>query len=595
MRTNGCFLPLFIVMVIGILTGACRSIDAGGGDSTRPNVVLIMTDDQGYGDLSFHGNPILKTPNLDRLAEQSIRLTDFHVAPACTPTRGQLMTGLDALRNGASSPHGQRTLLKRGLTTMADIFRANGYRTAMYGKWHLGGNHAPYRPHERGFQDAVWFLRGGVQSHPNYWNSDLMDDPYLHNGVYEPYKGYATDLWFELGEAFIRQAKADREPFFLYLPLNAPHAPLLVQNRYREPYKHLDNKETATFFGMIAGVDDRMGRFMRFLEAEGLRDDTILIFLTDNGTAYGEKVFNAGMRGKKASLYEGGHRVPFFISWPEGNLRPPGPADALTEVQDVLPTLIDLAGLSVPPALRFDGLSLAPLLRNQPQPELEQRLLVAQMLDAKGQGAVLWNKWRLVDNALYDIQADPGQQTDVAALHPEVVRRMKNEYESWWASVEPELVLERYGLGAEKVMLTAYDWWYGDRVYNWPHLRRGDRSNGRYEVVVEDSGEYTFRLRRWPAEADAGIRKGVPQFIPFDSFMSDDPKIDNFPEGKALDIRNARVRIGGQEQEKTVGDEDKEVSFTFRLPEGPTDLQTWFVTADGEEFGAYYVYVEKSR
>ncbi|MEX2232935.1 MAG: sulfatase-like hydrolase/transferase [Cyclobacteriaceae bacterium] len=259
--------------------------------TNKPNVIIIMTDDQGYGDLSRHGNRVLKTPNMDNLAAQSIRFTDFHVGSVCTPTRGQLLTGLDALRNGAVTAHGQRHVLKLGLKTMGDIFLSNGYRTAMYGKWHLGGNFKDFMPHERGFEDAVWFLRGGVQSMPNYWNSDLMDDVlYYNNGgakhAQKKFPGYATDVWFDLGTQFVKKSKNNNEPFFLYLPLNAPHAPLLVPDHCREPYKHL-NKQTATYFGMIAHVDHRLGQFVSMLEEEGLRDNTILIFLTDNGTANG--------------------------------------------------------------------------------------------------------------------------------------------------------------------------------------------------------------------------------------------------------------------------------------------------------------------
>ncbi len=250
----------------------------------RPNVVLIMTDDQGYGDLSRHGNPVLRTPNMDKLALESIRFTDFHVASVCTPTRGQLLTGLDALRNGASSPHGQHHLLKRGLPTIGDIFLSNGYRTALYGKWHLGGNFMDFMPHERGFEEAVWFLRGGVQSMPNYWNSDEMYDMLYYkkrneqNVQQKQFPGYATDVWFDLGTRFVKESKNSDQPFFLYLPLNAPHAPLLVPDHYRKPYEHL-NKETATFFGMIASVDWRLGEFVSMLEEEGVRDNTILIFL----------------------------------------------------------------------------------------------------------------------------------------------------------------------------------------------------------------------------------------------------------------------------------------------------------------------------
>lgn len=574
-----------------------------------PNVVLIMTDDQGYGDFSRHGNTVIKTPYMDRLAEESIRFTDFHVASVCTPTRGQLLTGLDALRNGAISPHGQRHVLKRGLPTIGDIFLSNGYKTALYGKWHLGGNFLDFMPHERGFGDAVWFLRGGVQSSPNYWNSDLMYDIlYYNNGEQnveqKQFPGYATDVWFDLGTRFIRESKKNGKPFFLYLPLNAPHAPLLVPDHYREPYKHL-NKETATFFGMIASVDYRLGEFISMLEQEGLRDNTILIFLTDNGTAnrpdnveesHQPEYYNAGMRGRKGSRYEGGHRVPLFISWPGGDLREPTDVDELTHVQDILPTLIDLAGLQWSSDIQLDGISLAPLLRGESQPELANRILVAQKNQDsvegpfKGPATVMWRKWRLVEgNELYNVKQDPGQEVNVIGRYPEIAEQLQDHYDRWWEGIEPHLDLEPYRIAVDhQTMLTAYDWWYGQRVYNWWHLRRGDKSTGRYEVVVDESGEYRVSLRRWPRESGAGIRDSVPRYIPFDTFRA----FDTYPPGKALNISRACVRFGDQERTLPVSSEDQEVTFTFQLPEGETDLQTWFITEEGEKFGAYYVYIE---
>ncbi len=583
-----------MVLTVSLMALCCACLPAQATSTSPPNVVVIMTDDQGFGDFSYHGNPVLKTPGLDRLAAGSIRLTDFHVAPVCTPTRGQLLTGLDALRNGATNPTGRRILLKRDLWTMGDVFRANGYRTALYGKWHLGGNFRDFRPHERGFEDAVYFLRGGVQSHPNPWNSDLFDDYLYHNGELKQYPGYATDVWFDLATAFIQRCQKQNAPFFLYLPLNAPHGPLLVPDRYREAYRHLD-KETATFFGMIATVDERLDQFVRMLEAEGLRQNTLLVFLTDNGTANGEKIHNAGRRGKKGSLYEGGHRVPCWISWPSGRLRPPGNVEALTQCQDLLPTLIDFCGLRMPAVRKFDGLSLAPLLRGKPQPELQDRILVVQYAETKGNGAVLQGRWRLVQNELYDLSNDPAQQKNVAAQYPDRVRRLQTHYEQWWTGVEPALALEPYrlGVGPEETMLTAYDWWYGRRVYNWPHLRRGDTSNGKYLVLVDQAGKYRISLRRWPRESGAGIGIGVPRHVPPDAYMAFEQTLAPFPPGQALDIVQARVRFGDQEKATPVRPDDQEVAFTFDLPQGRTELQTWFRTRIGQELGAYYVYVRR--
>jgi arylsulfatase A-like enzyme len=584
-----------------VLTLAAGSLGAGEPSAPRaakPNVILIMTDDQGHGDFSLHGNPVLKTPALDALAHRSIRFTDFHVAPTCTPTRGQLLTGLDALRNGATSATGQRLLLKRGLPTMGDIFRANGYRTALYGKWHLGGNFVDFRPHERGFEDAVYFLRGGVQSHPNPWNSDLFDDTLYHNGELKQFPGYATDVWFDLATEFVRKRRQDGQPFFLYLPLNAPHAPYMVPEAYREPYKNLE-KLIATFFGMIATVDDRVGRFVAMLEEEGMADNTLLIFLTDNGTAEGDVIYNSGMRGRKTSLYEGGHRVPCWISWPKGSLVEPRDIDVLTQCQDLLPTLIDLCGLEVPAGTRFDGTSLAPLLRGGRQPELDDRMLVVQRITSRGRGTVMWRKWRLVEEELYDLRSDPGQSRNVAAENPAIVQRLQSHYDRWWQSVEPGLAVERYRLGVagNETMLTAYDW-EGRTVANWPHLRRGDRGQGRYAVTIDQPGRYRISLRRWPRESGAGIRAAVPRHVPPDAFMAFDddhrsPHVPPFPPGQALDIVGAKVRFGNHEQSLPVRSDDQEVTFTFELPAGDTDFQTWFRLGDGTEFGAYYAYIRR--
>ena len=567
---------------------ACKKEDNDG----RPNVIILMTDDQGYGDFSIFGNPELKTPNLDRLHNESIRLTDFHVAPVCTPTRSQLMTGFDAMHNGAFSAHGQHTLLRREYPTMADIFSQNGYNTAIYGKWHLGGNFPGYRPHERGFQDAVYFLRGGHWSHPNYWNSDMMDDYYYHNGSLEKYEGYATDLWFQLGETFIKKSKKEKKPFFLYLPLNAPHIPLLVPGENRKSYldRGLD-KETINFFAMINAVDIRTGAFIDMLKKENLWRNTIFIFLTDNGSALYKQEYNAGMRGKKASVYEGGHRVPLFISWPDGDLMLPGDLDDLTQNQDLFPTLIDLCNLDLSRKIDFNGTSLRNILKGKKQHDLEKRILVAQCMEEKNSAAVMWNKWRLVNgNELYNIENDLLQKHNVADKYPEIVKKLSDHYNSWWEESEKSIIDPApyfIGFGNEEYKLTAYDWYWGKRVFNWPHLRDGDKGNGKYRIIFEEPGSYSISLRRWPKEAEAGIRASVPAFTPFDPFLG------NLKEGKSLDIRQARIKLGSKTVTAPVDADAVSVTFNFEVDKGETFLQTWFIDSSGDQFGAYYVYINK--
>ncbi|MGH7225378.1 MAG: arylsulfatase, partial [Gemmataceae bacterium] len=378
----------------------------------RPNVLIVVSDDQGYGDFSRHGNPVLKTPNLDKLHDQSIRLTDFHVAPMCTPTRGQLMSGLDALHSGASSVCAGRSFIPRGVPTMAEIFAANGYRTGHFGKWHLGDSY-PNLPHQRGFQETVYFLGWGITSMADLWQNDCFDGRYRHNGVLKQYKGYCNDVWFDLAMNWMKERRDKDEPFFAYLPTNLPHGPHWVADKYKRPYK---GRGPAGFFGMIANIDENMGRLDAFLSANGLRENTLVIYFNDNGGTAGVPLFNAGMRGHKTEYYEGGHRAAGFLRWPAGHLRRPADLDALTEVQDLLPTLIDLCGLHAPKKAKFDGISLAPLLTGKTE-TLPDRMLVVQygQRPEKWDAAVMWKKWRLVKGKeLYDLRGDLAQKKNVA-------------------------------------------------------------------------------------------------------------------------------------------------------------------------------------
>jgi arylsulfatase len=559
---------------------------------TRPNVIIILSDDQGYGDFSCHGNPVLKTPNLDKLHSQSVTLTDFHVAPMCTPTRGQLLTGMDALRNGAASVSAGRSFIRRGIPTMADVFAASGYRTALFGKWHLGDSY-PHLPHYRGFHDAVYHLGWGITSMADTWENDLFDGRFFHNGVLQKYPGYCTDMFFNLSMAWLKERQAKNEPFFLYLPTNAPHGPLWVADKYKQPYQ---GKGPAAFFGMIANLDENVGRLEKFLTESGLRDNTIVIFMHDNGGTAGTRLFNAGMRAGKTTYYEGGHRAACFVRWPAGGLGEPRDEDSLTQVQDLSPTLIDLCGLRKPVSARFDGQSLASLLRGTGT-NVPDRILVVQYGEQPGgqklekwRSTVLWNKWRLVHgDELYDLRTDPAQQKNVALQNPTIFKRLRDHYERWWSEIATRLDdFEPVSIGADQqnpVTLTAADW---NKVYcdNMQQLRAGREANGPWRVLVEKDGTYEFRLRRWPRAANAAITAGVPAFKGVDGGL---------PEGKALPIGSARLKIADLDELKAVTAADKEVRFTVRLQAGQKlPMQTWFYDAAGKELcGAYVVEVER--
>jgi arylsulfatase A-like enzyme len=581
-RACACFAVVLFASVVA--SGAASS-------PARPNVIILLTDDQGYGDLSVHGNPVLKTPELDRLHGESIRLTDFHATPMCTPTRGQLMTGVDALRNGAMNVSSGRTNLRREFPTMPEIFAAAGYRTGIFGKWHLGDNY-PYRPQDRGFQESIWFPSSHISSAADFFNNDYFDDTFMHNGRREKFAGYCTDVFFREAIAWMKQRAERHEPFLCYLPTNAPHGPLFVPDKYREPYRS-QKPNVASFFAMIANIDENVGRLDAFLREAGLRDNTIFLYMTDNGATAGDAVYNAGMRGKKIGLYEGGHRVPFFLRWPAGKLRAPANLDTLATMQDVLPTLIDLCGIAKPPNAKFDGSSLAGLLRGSTD-TLPDRMVVTQfsrMNDPRpkpGDATVMWKKWRLVsDKELFDLATDPAQERNVIEQQAEVAAKMRAHYAQWWAGVEPRVhEFSPIYIGSEKepiTMLNPCDWM--DVFLDQQGQIRKQKKNGPWALFVERDGEYEFSLRRWPTEADAAITAGLPAYKGVDG--STQP-------GDAFPVASAELKIGETQKSKAIAGDDKAATFTVSLKRGRIEAQTWFRDAAGAEIaGAYYVYVRR--
>lgn len=573
-----------------------------------PNVIIILTDDQGYGDFSSHGNPVLKTPAIDKLRSESIRLADFHVTPMCTSTRSHLMTGRHALVNGAYHVTSGRTAIRPEIPTMAELLAARGYRTGLFGKWHLGDNY-PHRPNDRGFQEAVYHQAWGITASANRWNSDYFDDYYMHNGVEKQYQGYCTDVFFSEAQDWLRQQASATEPFFLYLALNAPHGPFYCPDEYKEPYRNLD-PDTAGFFGMLANLDENIATLETTLTELELRENTVVIYMTDNGGTGGINVFNAGLRGAKASLYEGGHRAAGFVRWPSGDLRAPGDVGGLTEATDILPTLLDLCDVSPVAGTKFDGISLEPLLRGQDQPELANRKLVVQYGGimhsdpVKWDAAIMWGPWRLVNgDELYQVHQDVDQSHNVAALYPGVVQTLRKHYETWWEDrMEVWSNPVPIGVGSPRenpTKLTSMDW-YAPRLTpaaqpfdirlagqskvvegSLPGGRPQPARNGPWNLEVETAGHYQISLRRWPKEADTPMTSGLPAFHGVDG---------DFPAGVALPIAETRLRIGKFDARLPVGTQDKAAVYELYLPSGPVQMQTWFYDAAGEQIsGAYYV------
>ncbi|QEF98808.1 Arylsulfatase precursor [Stieleria maiorica] len=566
---------------------------------TRPNVVIVITDDQGYGDLSCHGNPILQTPNLDQLHRDSVRLTDYHVAPTCSPTRCAFLTGHWTNRTGVWHTIMGRSMLRENEVTMGDVFSSAGYETGMFGKWHLGDNY-PYRPEDRGFTEVMRHGGGGVGQTPDHWDNAYFDGSYWHNSKVTPVKGFCTDVFFDYAEQFIRDSHASGKPFLAYIATNAPHGPMHSPEKYSEPYANLGTG-LANFYGMIANIDENVGQLLGLLEDMKIVDNTIFIYTTDNGTSSGDKVFNAGMRGKKGSHYDGGHRVPLFIRWPDAKLVGGRDVDTLTGYVDVLPTLISMCRVAPPEGVRFDGVDISPLIFDQAT-DWPDRILVTDSQRVKDpikwkSSAVMTDRWRLCNGKeLFDIDADPGQQNDVSTQHPNVVERLRNFYEDWWAELEPtfdQSTAIHLGHPADNpARLTSHDW-ITTRMTPWNQSQvraamNGDANTGFWNVKITEGGKYVVRLRRWPQEVDHPIASpldpGAP--VPGQQAFRETP-------GKAVAAAKATLKIGQIEKSAAVPAGAKEVVFELDLEPETTTMSATFQTDSGEVFGAYFAYVEK--
>ena len=568
---------------------------------TKPNVVIVITDDQGYGDLSCHGNPVLKTPKLDQLFRESVRLKDYHVAPTCSPTRAAFQTGHWTNRTGVWHTVMGRSMLRENEVTIGDVFKAAGYETGMFGKWHLGDNY-PFRPEDRGYTEVFRHGGGGVGQAPDYWDNAYFGGHYWHNSTPEKVKGYCTDEFFNYAKKFVADCKSKKKPFLAYISTNAPHGPFNSPESFSAPYKNQSEK-VANFFGMIANIDENVGKFREFLKSEDLAENTIFIFTTDNGTSAGKNIHNAGMRAGKGSEFDGGHRVPFFVHWPGGNLTGGKDVTSITAHVDVLPTLIDLCGIATPKDVKFDGQTIAPLLSGKAE-NWPDRILVTDSQRIKNpkkwkKSAVMTSRWRLINkDQLYDIKTDPGQEKDIAKDYPEVVQRLQAFYENWWTEIEPTFAqATNIYLGhpnENPSRLTSHDWitqknppWNQGQVRS---AMNAKESTGYWNVKIYEDGEYEFRLRRWPPESDTAIDAPLPageQVPGTPTFRA--------TKGVAISPVKATLKIADIKESKPVNSGDKFIAFKVKLKAGVTRLDTRFKSADGTEHGAYYVDVEKLK
>ena len=376
MKKIHLFTLLFIVFLIG-----CEK------NRTPPNVILIITDDQGYGDLNFNGNPNIITPALDNFAAESVRFNNFYVSPVCAPTRSSLMTGRYSLRTGVRDTYNGGAIMASSEVTLAEMLKQANFTTGIFGKWHLGDNY-PSRPSDQGFDESLIHLAGGmgqVGDFTNYFKKDTSYfDPILwHNNEQKPYQGYCSDIFTENAIEFIEKNK--NNPFFCYLSFNAPHNPLQVPDEYYQIYKNIDPTEgidpnlipnekineqtkenTRKVYAMVTNIDDNLKKLFAKIEELGIKDNTIVIFMTDNGPQHARYV--AGMKGRKTSVYNGGIRVPFYFRYPN-EFSGDKEVDQMTAHIDLLPTLSKLCGTRIPEDRKIDGRNFIPSIEGKIQPE----------------------------------------------------------------------------------------------------------------------------------------------------------------------------------------------------------------------------------
>lgn len=496
-----------------------------------PNVVLIISDDQGWFDVGIHGNPHIETPVLDRLARQGVRFSRFYCSPVCTPTRASLMTGRHYQRTGAIDTYKGRDTLDAGEITLGDVFRSRGYRTACVGKWHLG-RYMRYHPNQRGFEEFFGFWQYGF--------INRYDDPdeLWHDKRPVAATGYITDVLTEQALGFIERNRA--HPFFLYLAYNAPHSPYLVRDAYIARYlkKGLPLQE-ARIYGMVTSLDENIGKLLATLERLKLAENTVVVFMSDNGGV--SRFYNCGLRGNKGSVYEGGIRVPLFVRWP-GQFPEGAVVDAPAQHIDLFPTLCELIGAALPKDRKLDGRSLLSLWRGKGDAHPHERLYhqwnrVRPLLDTPPDSGeappdernAFRPNWAVHDQRgyklistgeLFDLSRDPGEQQDIAKSHPGIARRLRADFESFFHDVtagrhyrrvsievgrddeDPVEIDLTWGTPSGKKLRIVPRRYHRDSIEDWSEP--GDAV--RWEIEVVQAGRYEVTLEYGCNPEEAGSR-----------------------------------------------------------------------------------------
>lgn len=518
---------------------------------TPPNIILVITDDQGYGDLGIHGNPFIRTPVLDSLAMKSTRIDPFYVSPVCAPTRASLMTGRYHLRTGVYDTYNGGAMMAPGEVTMAEVLAENGYHTAMVGKWHLGDSY-PMRPMDQGFQYYLAHKGGGIGQPGDDFGNFIREDssyfnPYLwENGKRVRRAGYCSDIFTDQAIEFIRKHKSEKgaDPFFLYLSYNAPHTPLQLPEQYEFEYLDMeygagdfevsgdrvskmsirDMEDARKVYGMVSNIDDNLGRLLNTLEVLEIEENTLVVFMTDNGPQ--QRRYTAGLNQGKSSVMEGGIRVPCIFYW-KGVLQENRVISNPSAHIDMMPTLLEFAGISH--MGEMDGISLYPALKGKSASEEERPLFFVWERgypQRYSNMAVRLGRYKLVGHTehgeaddllkLFDLENDPYELNDVSREYPEVKADLLVELDRWYEKIimSPHLLdPPRVVLGSEheNPLILGRNDWKGPKAMQWS----SDEAFGYWDITIEDPGPYDVKMvfrSHLPATGEARIRAGTRQY-----------------------------------------------------------------------------------
>ena len=417
-------MPLYLTGIASLFTSC-----GNPAESPKPNIVLILADDMGWGDLGINGNILIETPVLDRLAVQSLSFDRFYVCPLSAPTRAEMLTGRYFLRTGVSSVTSGYENMRSDELTVAEILKENGYATGCFGKWHNGGYYQQH-PVRQGFDEFVGFCVGHLGYYFDAW--------YLHNDENIKSTGYTSDYFTDKALDFIDRNKENK--FFCYVPYNVPHSPFQIPEKYFSKYNSAGLDSTlSSVYGMVENMDENIGRILQKLDGLGLTENTIVIFLSDNGP--NTTRYNGEMKGRKGSVDEGGVRVPFYISWPAAIK--PGITSQLAQDIDIMPTLLSLCNIGYNPVKAVDGIDLSVIIHRKSKP-FDRYIFSRQAFQQleRCNASVRDNRFRLVrtgnDTLLYDLQTDPSQETDISGRETDITMKLIEKLSKW----ENELVAD---------------------------------------------------------------------------------------------------------------------------------------------------------